>query len=381
VSPYDDEFFADLAPLLGDLKLAKFLGGEPFLAPEHKRVWSMMDDLDHPPRMQVTTNGTVWNDYVAWLLERFEVDISVSIDATTAATYAEVRRSDQFDRLMENLERFDEVCRRKGTDLHVSFCLMNRNAHEVADFLAWADRFDVPASINLVTDDELALHDAPLAELEAIGRAWAADDRRIGERFGKNDGVWRTQLAQMKSVIAERRAGIEPSPRQARRADGSVITPRPGAPAPRWRTRRPRQRADEATAGHVGRLRRWSEDGPVGRVDVDASGIIRAVPLAHEPLGIDADLCGRHVSEIVGVLEVRSGRPAWLVESADDGDESVRSIVLSETQPLRGTTGRVVRTIQQSVPGGSRILVAEDLLYEPARAGTPVALRVGSGAP
>lgn len=37
-SRYDDQFFEDLEPLLTELKLAKFLGGEPFLAPEHKRV-------------------------------------------------------------------------------------------------------------------------------------------------------------------------------------------------------------------------------------------------------------------------------------------------------------------------------------------------------
>ena len=374
---YDDEFFADLEPLLAGLKLAKFLGGEPFLAPEHKRVWALMDQLDTPPRMQVTTNGTVWTPYVEWLLDRFEMDISISIDAHTAPTYEAIRRGGDHADLMANVERFAAACGRRGTEFHVSYCLMNRNWRELADFLAWAERFEIPASVNLVTDDGLAVHDAELAELEAVRQQWVADDARLGEALHKNRGVWDTQLVQLDAVIAERRAGIRPAPRQSQPATADFFESDPATrpePTQAWDAAA-RRRTDRATiADHRRRLGAWAGGGEVAELVLDPAGVITDVPHHHERLGLAGPgLVGRPLAAIIDRMEEAQARPAWIVEVSVDPDATIRTMALAKDRPLRGTTGAIVRTVQLPTLDGWTVLVAEDLIYDrPDALATPV---------
>ena len=177
VQRYDDQFFEDLTPFLPGLDYAKFLGGEPFLIPEHERVWRLMDDVGGPPRMQVTTNGTIWTDRVEWLINRFVVDITVSIDAATASTYERIRPGSSHEAVRANVERFRQRCGEVGSELRFCFCLMDNNWQELGGFLRWADGMEAPVSINVVSDTGLALHDLPLAQLEHISESWAAEDR------------------------------------------------------------------------------------------------------------------------------------------------------------------------------------------------------------
>lgn len=376
-SRYDDEFFEDLEPLLAKLKLAKFLGGEPFLAPEHKRVWSMFDQLAAPPQMQVTTNGTIWTDYVEWVLDRFPVDISISIDAATATTYEQIRRGGNYHDLMVNVARFDEVCRARGTELHVSYCLMDRNWQELATFLAWADQFEVPASINLVTDDGLAIHDAPIEGLLEIRAQWEADEASMGADLGKNRGVWDTQRAQLESVIEERYAGITPAPRQAQPAPPGLFEMDARDPSDLRSpiARRRRRHADLAVIeDHRGRLGRWAGGSSVGQVAIGSDGQVEVVDEELDRLGITTTrLRGCSASDLVPVMEEALGCPGWIVEVAELDGCMVRTLVLSNDRPVRGARGSIVRTIQVPVGQGWTILIAEDRMYE-RRNEVPVAL-------
>ena len=367
-SPYDDEFFEDLAPFLDGLGLAKFVGGEPFLAPEHRRVWQLMDQLASPPSMQVTTNGTIWTDRVEWLLGRFEVDISISIDAATAPTYEAIRRGGNHRELLENVERFQRACDERGTELHVSYCLMDNNTHELGDFLAWAERFRIPASVNLVTDDGLALHDRPLDFLARVRSEWNADAARLERQLEKNRTVWETQRSQLDAVIAEREAGLAPTPRQAQPVPSGFFSVPPtdriesGSP---WTRRRARRRDDSAIAEQSGRLERWSCGGPVAVVLLDPVGLVTNVRSPHPRLGIDArTLVGTPVGDLVRRIEVADGRPAWIIEHAELDDATVRTLVLSHERPLRGTHGSIVRTLQVPLSSGWALLVAEDRIYD-----------------
>lgn len=365
-SPYDDEFFADLEPLLRDLKLVKFLGGEPFLAPEHKRVWELFDRLENPPRMQVTTNGSIWNDYVQWLLDRFEMDISISIDANTASTYEMIRRGGDHARLLENLDRFEEACSRRGTELHVSYCLLNSNVGELADFLAWADRFEVPSSVNLVTDEGLALHDEPLEVLLAVQEAWDVDEARVGGAFGKNRMVWDTQRRQLASVIEERRAGTVPAPRQAQPVPDDLFVVRPSTrrAAGFGARRAARRHAEGLVVDHVGRLERWSGGGAVGRISIAPDGRITSVDAPHERLGIGPELVGQPMGAVVRAVERALRRAAWVVEVDESAECAVRTLVVSAQQPVRGARGVIVRTIEVPTPDGAVLLAAEDRIYD-----------------
>jgi MoaA/NifB/PqqE/SkfB family radical SAM enzyme len=366
-SPFDDAFYEDVAAFLPGLRYAKFLGGEPFLIPEHHRVWDLMDEVGGPPRMQVTTNGTVWNERVAWLLERFRFDVTISIDGATAPTYEAIRVGASFDQVRTNVERFRAACAAAGTELRLCFCLMPQNAHELVDLVRWTDRLGAALSVNVVTDLGLALHDLPVAELEAVRSRWASQEAQ--GPLGRNEGVWRTQVAQLDLVIDERRRGVPPPARQAIEADPSLLAP----PAPEGtRAGHTPEQAAEALGAERARLAAWAEGGQVAELRCDDAGIVAAVVEPHARLGIDAALIGLPIERVLGAMVEADGRRAWAMGADQTAARQVRTVVLAATHPVRGTTGSVVRVVTVPQPGGSVTLVAEDRSYD-----APVPVSIG----
>jgi MoaA/NifB/PqqE/SkfB family radical SAM enzyme len=359
VSRYDDRFFEDLEPLVQDLRLAKFLGGEPFLIPAHRRVWELLATLSERPRLVVTTNGTVWTDTVEWLLDTFAVDVSVSIDAITPETYAGIRVGGELAQVHANLDRFDQRRRARGTGLHVSFCLMDRNWSELGAFLRWAERFESRATVNLVSDHGLALHDLPTDELERVARAWEQEDRLLRADLDRNEEVWTTQLVQLDHVLRERHAGVATPLRQPDRATASVFDGPPPPPAPGG--------AVASVAEHRERLERWG-DGDVAIIEVGSDGRIVAVPEPMARLGIDERLLGAPLGAIVEELHRADGRPIWSLDR-ELGDEAlVRTLGISATA-TRGTPGTMVRTVEpRSADGRRTVLLALDSIFERSEA-------------
>lgn len=371
---YDEAFFADLEPLLSGLRLAKFQGGEPFLIPEHRRVWEMLDALDDPPSILVTTNGSIWNDTVAWVVDRFDTQVSVSVDATTADSYSQIRRGGDFATLLENVERFDQAAIRQGRRVHVSFCLTAANWQELGPFLAWADRFDAPAAINLVSDKGLALHDLDVTELEAVGERWRSEDRGLCSELQANRGVWETQVAQLHHVIGQRRSDGFVPPRQSERVPPNWFTATDdkqssfadeASHAARWRHERQR-------------LRRWAEGGPVAELRIDAEGRVETIGSGHERLGLGPSLVGTQVVDLPAAIEAADGRPIWYLDAASLDGVGVTTFVLSATG-VRGTPGSVVRVVSLPRAAGHDIVVAEDRLYERTSQPVPMPRRTRPG--
>lgn len=383
-SPYGDSFFSDLAPFLEHVQLVKFTGGEPFLAQEHKRIWDLLRAVAATPRMHITTNGTVWTDTVEGVLEDFDVDISISVDAATAQTYADVRRGGDFEALMVNIDRFEKATKAKGTSLHVSYCLLDQNAHELATFLLWAERFTIPASVNLVVNEGLALHDRELSRLEEVSRSWDEDEARLGHRLTANRPIWDTQRAQLDSVIAERRQGIPPPPRRAMAVDPSMFSiPEPAQPSGGQTGAHAvaSEAAERRLADEVDRLCRWSCGGEVGVVVVDRTGRISEVRSVNLRLGIDGDsLVGTNLEDLPSRIEEADGRRAWIIDMDQVGDSVVRTLALAVDTPVRGSTGLAVRTVQIPAEDGWFVLVAEDTIYEDSsmRNRTPESNAVGT---
>lgn len=375
-SRYDDRFFEDLAAFVPGLRYAKFLGGEPLLVPEHDRVWQIMADAGAPPRLQITTNGTVWSDRVEWLLSTFRVDVTVSIDAVDPDVYARIRVGAELDGVMRNLHRFRERCRAAGTELRLCFCLMASNWQELAPYLRWADELDVPVSVNVVSDEGHALHDLPRDGLEAVLAHW--DGATAPD--GRNAGVWAMQVAQLASVIDERRRGVPPASRH-----GSPMSAAFLAPPPRWPGGSARPGGSAGVDAGVDaaderrRLSAWSSTGEVAELAIRPDGVVREVRSGHRRLGIDAALVGAPVGDLVDAVRRADGREVWMLDTEEVGRLLVRSAVLAAGPPRRGQPGTVVRTVAWADDDGSTMLVAEDRMHERSDA-TPVTLTPASAA-
>ncbi len=193
---YDERFFEELAQFLPHLDKANFLGGEPFLGSEPLRVLGMLADLDAPPAVAVTTNGTQWSQRIERICERLPISFVLSLDGVTKDTYESIRIGADFDEVMQNLDRFQEHAERHGTLLTLAHCFMRPNWHEFSRFLHFAEQRGVQVGMNEVLfPAELSLFQLPAPELRQVVAAMEEDDRSgVAAGLGPLRHVWEGQL-------------------------------------------------------------------------------------------------------------------------------------------------------------------------------------------
>ncbi|MCS6934336.1 MAG: twitch domain-containing radical SAM protein [Chitinophagales bacterium] len=129
--PYDDLFLTQLAKYIPHLKEAKFYGGEPFLISIYYKIWDLIRQLNPRLPLFVITNGTHWNAKIESIIRDLNFEVAISIDATDKQLVERIRKNIQYEKLMENIRRFNEVCRRKGKYLSLSFTVQQENWHEL----------------------------------------------------------------------------------------------------------------------------------------------------------------------------------------------------------------------------------------------------------
>ncbi len=126
-TPYDDAFVEQLASYIPFLKEAKFYGGEPFLIPIYYKIWDKVKEINPKLELFTITNGTHWNSKIEKLVTELNFDLAVSIDAFDKEKLERIRKNVVYEKLMENIKRFSEICNRKGKHLSLSFTVQKDN--------------------------------------------------------------------------------------------------------------------------------------------------------------------------------------------------------------------------------------------------------------
>lgn len=137
------------------LRQAKMLhitgSGDPFGSPYFRTWLQTIKRTDMPmlERIHLQTNGLLWTSRT-WeaIPEEIRVLIGsaeISIDAATAATYAENRRGGDFARLLENLEFISTELRPHGPLewIGISMVVQQNNFREMIEFVRLGKRFNV----------------------------------------------------------------------------------------------------------------------------------------------------------------------------------------------------------------------------------------------
>lgn len=201
---YGEEFFEDLATFLPHLKLAKCLGGEPFLAQEMHRVWDMMIEAKLSIKCRINTNATTYNARVERVLENLPCAFQVSIDGMSAETFEAVRVRAKFDEVMTNFQRLLAYSRaRPDGDIGITFCLMRQNWRDLGKILLFGDETGCPVSIlPVVTPASCSLYTLPAADLAEIVHGLEAMESQYLPRLGQNAPVWATQLDRLRGRLA-----------------------------------------------------------------------------------------------------------------------------------------------------------------------------------
>lgn len=194
---YGEQFFSDIRELLEHVEVTAFLGGEPFLGRHARRIWDHLIDIGREVEVNVTTNGTVWNDQVEHYLRALRMNVAISIDSVHRETFESIRQGADFDEVLAVRDRMFELTRSYGGAFTINHCLLRQNAHELHAMLADADRRGMRVEVIPVT-----------WPLDQSALTWPAERRRAvveelcreasgGQALTLNADVWTRTLAEL----------------------------------------------------------------------------------------------------------------------------------------------------------------------------------------
>lgn len=196
---YGDEFFNELQEFLPHLVKVNILGGEPFLGAEPLRLLSMLSEMEAPPHVTVTTNGTQWTPRIEAICERLPISFVLSLDGITKETYEAIRVGADFDAVMANLGRFQRVADNHGMRVTLAHCLMRPNFREFGQLLAFAEARGLEVGINEVLfPTHLSLYQLPATELREVIAIMERDDGGFVASLRDIREVWDGQVAALR---------------------------------------------------------------------------------------------------------------------------------------------------------------------------------------
>lgn len=366
---YDDRFFEELPPFLRHCEFADFVGGEPFLVREHWRVWDLLADVRPDAVCSVTTNGTVWNDRVEWVLDTFPTHVRLSLDALEPELFERIRVGADFGEVMSNFDRFLAYSRERSTSLAVSFCLLKQNWHELAGVLLWAEDLGIDVTVQTVLEREFGaqhLADGPLRE---VLDAMRDQERGLDGRVVRNRAVWDRQITMLETELARRSSGERLEP--CFDAPGPGNSEFVGARHAAWRASgSPDGGPDLAAVDRY--LAGWDLDrNAAAVVDLGGGRVRRVDPGSVLPASFAA-LGGRTLSELLDAWCAELAGQLWVLEELDAGSFLVQTLGVSGVH--RDGAGPVIRLISfDHGPDGRRTLVFSDSTVRPPP--VPVDLR------
>ena len=249
-SPYGDAFFEELVEFLPHVEVAVFIGGEPFLSRECRRVWDLLIELDLRPEVHVTTNATVWDERVEHYLRALEMNVAVSIDGATAAVNDAIRVGSTHADVLTNRERIRATIRSYGGSLGINYCLMVQNWSELLEVLLDGDRIEADVNVlPVIHPPAMSLASLVPSELQAV--VDSLDERVATLDLQRNLPVWEGVRAHLGSLLVVPSTPIDPPGRVGGGRDDSLL----------------REVEDE--------LERWSDEPPLV-FDVER-GVVRSV--------------------------------------------------------------------------------------------------------
>lgn len=188
ISPYGKDFLAQLDEFIPHLKVANFLGGEPFLIDIYYGIWDKIIAINPDCEIRLQTNATILNERVKKLLAKGNFHIGISIDSFDKTVYELIRVNANYERVMQHIQYFAEYARTKDTFLTLSFCPLRSNWQELPDVLAFANKNGALLNINTVVQPAVqSLWTMSNAELNHIISTLSATEFTLTTYFEKHN--------------------------------------------------------------------------------------------------------------------------------------------------------------------------------------------------
>jgi len=167
---YGPEILEELRLFIPHLKEALFFGGEPFLIDLYLDIWDLIIALNPTCNIYITTNGTILNARVKNIIESLpNLTITVSLDAATKHTYESIRVNAKFEKVMSNIDYFNQTLKSRGQQLVIKPTLMVQNAPEFHLLWDYCNREECKLDPGiLVTPANLSLGNQPIEYIDSI---------------------------------------------------------------------------------------------------------------------------------------------------------------------------------------------------------------------
>ncbi len=165
---FDDNFFEQLKNLIPYLKVAKFLGGEPFLIQVYYRIWDLIIEINPKCKIILQTNGTIFNEKIRNYLLKGNFYIGVSIDSLEKEKFESIRAGADFQIVLKNLEEFKKISRKKNNYMNISVCPMLQNIYEIPQIIEFCNNNGFFVYFNTVYTKGFAINDADEEQLSEI---------------------------------------------------------------------------------------------------------------------------------------------------------------------------------------------------------------------
>ena len=138
---YKEKFFEELKEFIPHLQLAEFTGGDPFMIEEYYRIWDMIVELNPKCKILITTNANTMNPRIEELMNKHKnLNFNISIDSLEKENYEKIRVNGNFDYAIKNIKKFINYCKKNKTHLNILVCPLSKNAHELGDFVNFANK-------------------------------------------------------------------------------------------------------------------------------------------------------------------------------------------------------------------------------------------------
>lgn len=120
--------------------------GEVFYSPNYEKILNGISNKNFPALKTIGlySNAVLfdenkWNKF-SCLAEKYEIEVTVSVDAYTERTYDKIRRGGSFNAVCKNLQMISKLrCSGMVKRFQLNYCVQNDNYLEMKDFVRWAE--------------------------------------------------------------------------------------------------------------------------------------------------------------------------------------------------------------------------------------------------
>ena len=167
---YDDSFVEQLREFIPHLEELRFNGGEPLAQKIVFDICDIVSVLKPELKINIATNGTVYNQPVKNLLEKCNIHLNISIDSLVKEKYESIRINGDFNLLMDNVKKFHKYLKMDNkNEFSIMVNPMRNNWEEMPNYVEFTIKNDAYLWYNTIRYPlHLSIWNLPAEELKNI---------------------------------------------------------------------------------------------------------------------------------------------------------------------------------------------------------------------